>query len=109
MTRPLSCGERAILAQDGDEGDPGPEFMRVRRIKAAGKTHSCAGCGEGWIAPGEPYDQVVTIEDGRFEIAAFCLGRGHPCPRAEETWKARDAALAEACAKWAEEDRGADD
>lgn len=63
-----------------DEEDDARTFLRS--IKSAQKSHPCGFCHGGRIAPGEPYDQFITIEAGRFSIARYCRGHGWPCPRA---------------------------
>lgn len=78
--RPLSCGERAILGQDGPEDEPAPEFERVRSIKAARKPHACGHCRHGLIPAGHPYVEHVTIEGGEFARRTYCAGpRGWNC------------------------------
>jgi hypothetical protein len=86
--RSLSVGERAILCQDGPE-DEAPSFrvLEHRRGLVARKHHECAGCDGGWINPGELYDRVVGLDDGRFGISRYCKLPG--CDRAAQTWEAR--------------------
>jgi hypothetical protein len=75
--RALSCGERAILAQDGPEDEPEPDFCRVRHIREARKSHPCGHCEGGTIRPGRPYLEYVEIDGGRFTRQTYCAGG--PC------------------------------
>lgn len=83
MVRSLTDGERDILNQDGpdDEGF-GSRPLEHKRGVTARKAHQCDGCTYGGILPGEKYDRLVTLEDGRFTIARYCTIPG--CKRADE-------------------------
>jgi hypothetical protein len=76
--RALSCGERAIIAQDGPEDEEKPRFWRVREIHSARKAHPCGHCN-GWSIPaGQPYLEFVEIDAGRWSRQTYCAG---PCMR----------------------------
>ncbi len=82
--RSLSCGERAILQQDGDDGgDPYPKPIRVSEHTAR-KAHPCDACNYGGILAGERYTQLVYLDhdDGGFKIERHCKIAG--CQRSEE-------------------------
>lgn len=49
----------------------GPDFKVLRQSKyKARKHHNCEGCDKG-IHPGETYEQVVFLEDGKFGIIRY--------------------------------------
>lgn len=74
--RSLSDGERAILAQDGPE-EEAPDFKVLEWGRhVARKAYLCQSCGIGYIAPGEPYDRMVALNEGRFEIDRHCTRQG---------------------------------
>lgn len=72
-----------------------PDFERVRRIKAARKRHLCSFCESGYIEPGESYNELVTIDDGRFSRKAYCWGSRRGCLSAKEKTWAGDLLLRE--------------
>jgi hypothetical protein len=73
----MSCGERAIVVQDGPEDEPQPDYSRVRHIRHARKSHPCGHCHGGTIQPGQPYIEYVEIDNGRFMRQTYCAGG--PC------------------------------
>lgn len=78
MTRRLSDGERAILAQDGPEDEGPPWRVLAERRYRARKDHSCDGC-EGqcaahYIHRGEAYTVLCVIDDGEFKVLRLCSG-----------------------------------
>lgn len=80
--RSLSCGERAILAQDGpEEGDGDFLVLEEKRIRASRKEHECILCPDGYVSPGEPYHRIVALNEGRFEITRYCCAGS--CKRAK--------------------------
>lgn len=83
--RALSCGERAILAQDGPEDDPDPFRVLEDRQLTARRVHECSGCDGGWINPGETYRRIVGLDDSRFEIRRYCMLPY--CNRSARTWR----------------------
>jgi hypothetical protein len=81
--RGLSDGERAILQQDGDDGDEGPRVLG-NQSSVARKHYTCDTCKVGSIAPGETYHRLVTLGDEGFQIERFC---SNPEPAKEPgTW-----------------------
>src|SRR4051812_35183336 len=71
----VSDGERAILAQDGPEHEVEPFVTLSDRILTARRAHSCdGGCSGGTIEPGDLYQRLAVIEDGRFSIIRLCRG-----------------------------------
>lgn len=94
--RSLSCGERAILQQDGDDGDdPYPKPIRVSEHTAR-KAHGCDACNYGGILAGERYTQLVYLDhdDGGFKVERHCKIAG--CQRSEEhlDWMLKEQGLA---------------
>lgn len=83
--RSLSCGERAILQQDGDDdwSDTYPKPVRISEHTAR-KAHPCDACNYGGILAGERYTQLVYLDhdDGGFKIERHCKIAG--CQRSEE-------------------------
>ncbi|MBY0255029.1 MAG: hypothetical protein K2X54_27200 [Methylobacterium organophilum] len=80
--RSLSCGERAILQQDGDEEPIGDHILSQRTLTAR-VAHGCDHCPEeDCILPGERYTQLVGLDAdmGAFFIRRYCTGKG--CSRA---------------------------
>lgn len=89
--RSLSDGERAVLAQDGPEEEAlGFRVLDYRFIKSARNHHFCDNCKGGWIAPGESYRRLVTLEDdGHIEVVRHCVRDDAPCTRSETTQRWR--------------------
>lgn len=76
--RALSCGERAILMQDGYEEPIGDQILS-RRDLTARVAHDCEDCPkQGLISPGERYTQLVGLDAdmGHFFIRRYCKGKG---------------------------------
>jgi hypothetical protein len=74
--RSLSCGERAILNEDRDDGaEPYPQPVRVSEHTAR-KAHPCDACQAGGILPGERYTQLVYLDHDEgergFKIERHC-------------------------------------
>jgi hypothetical protein len=80
--RSLSDGERAILAQDGDDDDTRCAGTTFVRLRTARKQHCCDTCAWGAILPGESYTELVIIYFSEISIERHCRIPG--CKRADE-------------------------
>lgn len=94
--RGLSCGERAILYQDGPEE---PDYRDVfRRVSTRRKgPFPCDACGEV-IEVGQRYQTAGFILDGDFQIMRHHLDRCPPVQRilsegAPPEWAGREEDL----------------
>lgn len=76
--RPLSDGERTILAQDGPEDEAPPWRVLAERRYRARKAHECDGCHftcfARYIRPGDAYSVLCVIEEGEFKVLKLCEG-----------------------------------
>jgi hypothetical protein len=81
MSLLMDSGSRAVLCQDGPEDEDASHHPGWRildnRVRTARRRHLCAGgCDVGSIEPGQPYQRLVVIEDGKLTCARLCLGCG---------------------------------
>lgn len=109
--RSLSCGERAILAQDGPEEVEGDRILAKRTLRAR-VVHGCEGCPkDGLIQPGTLYEQIVGlhVDDGSFFVRRFCKDTA----RQDRCFAGRKARAAESqarlAARYPDRSNGGDD